>query len=65
MCVIENNKQNLILENLSLDLINVEYECTGKFNVKGTKGSMTVFYSTVKLQSAGIQCFHKLTSCIH
>lgn len=44
MCVIENNKQNLILENLSLDLMDVEYECTGKFNVKGTKGSMTVFY---------------------
>lgn len=46
MCVIENNKQNLILENLSLGLKNVEYECTDKFNVKGTKGSMTAFYST-------------------
>lgn len=50
MCDIENNKQNLILENLSLDLMNVEYECTGKFNVKITKGSMTVFYSTVNFK---------------
>lgn len=50
MCDIENNKQNLILENLSLDLMNVEYECTGKFNVKITNGSMTVFYSTVNFK---------------
>lgn len=65
--VTENNKQNLTLENLNLNVENVEYECTDKFNINGTNGNMTMFHSTLfcAFQNARMQCSHTQTPGTH